>query len=84
MYVCCRYGTDSEDINLGRWVKHAEDKHPFSPSVEALTQVSSDVNEEEMTPGMQEAQQVRGWRGIVRRDLVRRGLVRRGLVRSSL
>ena len=65
-------------------LKHAEDKHPFSPSVEALTQVSSDVNEEEMTPGMQEAQQVRGWRGIVRRDLVRRGLVRRGLVRSSL
>ena len=27
MRACCRYGTDSEDINLGRWVKHAEDKH---------------------------------------------------------
>ena len=22
-----RYGSDSEDVNLGRWVKHAEDKH---------------------------------------------------------
>ena len=29
MCVCCRYGSNSgdEDINLGRWVKHAEDIH---------------------------------------------------------
>ena len=26
---CCRYGSNlaDEDVNLGRWVKHAEDKH---------------------------------------------------------
>ena len=25
--VCCRYGTPFEDVDMGRWVKHAEDKH---------------------------------------------------------
>ena len=25
--MCCRYGSSSEDVDMGRWVKHAESKH---------------------------------------------------------
>ena len=26
-FVCCRYGSSSEDVDMGRWVAHAEEKH---------------------------------------------------------
>ena len=36
--MCCRYGSSSEDVDMGRWVKHAEDKHNITVKYLAIDQ----------------------------------------------